>query len=214
MTNNIILLYYQLNQQMIQKDWIDFYKDVIPPTKGDGLYQNESCTGSNKLAPTATSAWISNCYFYDMSSSLSGGAISFNGSLSTHFLVEKSTFVNCRMTGIQDGSRVRGTGGAIYVNISNSVLKSICCYNCYSANTGGACTVYGPNSDSSNLINYVHDSSVAYCVTDNYNTMDHLYGYIDVKSSNFSHNKVKDVCSALRCIPTSTNENGIGTRFT
>ena len=143
-----------------------------------------------------TNAWISNCYFYDMSSSSSGGAISFSGSDSTHFLVEKSNFVNCRMT---DTS---GDAGAINVNPSNSVLKSICCYNCHSSNYEGGCNIYGPNSNSNNIINYVHDSSVAYCVASSYYTMVHEYGYIEIKSVNLSHNQANQY-SALDCAPSS-----------
>ena len=195
-----LALWHLLKHQLMQKDWIDFYKDITPPTKGNGLYQNESYTGSNKLNSTEGSAWISNCYFYDMSSSSSGGAISTESV--DNFLIEASTFVNCRMNSNS------GYGAAIYSKNGNIVLDHVCGTNCYSAYFEGFSDIYGKSSGKS--INYVHDSSVAYCVASNQFTMYHYYGHIDIKSVNLSHNEAARY-SALTCWPSSTNENNIGT---
>ena len=59
-------------------------------------------------------------------------------------------------------------------------------------------------------VNSIYQSSVAYCVADDFYTMYHRYGYIDIKSANLSYNEAKTSCSALSCYPSSTNENEIG----
>ena len=185
-------------------DWKEFYgNELSEPNYNKITYcQIDNCQNTNQFSPTQNNVWVSNCYFHDMSSSSSGGAISFRGSSSSHFLVEESNFDKCRMT---DSS---GDAGAINVCTSNSVLKSICCYDCFSMNYEGACNIDAVNGNSSNIKNYAHDSSAAHCTADEF-IMYFRYGYIDITSVNISHNEV-NYDSALDCEPSSAKDN-IGT---
>ena len=127
-------------------------------------------------------------------SSSSGGAI-YSTSLSK-LLVETSTFVSCSAD----------YGGAIYISKGDCVIHEVCGYHC-TANYESFSLVSG---DSNRDKNYVHDSSVAYCVASNWYTMVHQYGYIEIKSVNLSHNEANQH-SALYCAPSSTNGGTYGT---
>ena len=116
-----------------------------------------------------------------------GGAI-YSGSLSK-LLVETSTFVSCSAT---------SNGGAIYISKGDCVIHEVCGYHCTSSYDFSFSDVYGSPKDK----NYVHDSSVAYCVASSWYTMVHNYGYIEIKSVNLSHNQASSY-SALDCRPSS-----------
>ena len=89
-------------------------------------------------------------------SSTNGGAI-YSGSLSK-LLVETSTFVSCSAT---------NNGGAIFISSGDCVIHEVCGYHCTSNNVESFSLVTGSNRDK----NYVHDSSVAYCVASSTDTM-------------------------------------------
>ena len=122
-------------------------------------------------------------------SSSSGGAI-YSTSLSK-LLVETSTFVSCSAS---------SQGGAIYISKGDCVIHEVCGYHCTANSQFSFSDVW--QSSGTKDKNYVHDSSVAYCVASNYYTMYHYYGYIEIKSVNLSHNEATRY-SALRCYPSS-----------
>ena len=109
-------------------NWEDFYgKELTQPTYDNATYcQSENCENKTQLTPEGDNAWISNCYFYDMSSSSSGGAICTTSV--ENFLIEFSSFVNCKAT-----SSSSSNGGAIWSMYGNIVLYHVCGTNCYSA---------------------------------------------------------------------------------
>ena len=137
-----------------------------------------------------------------MSSSSHGGAI--NDESTNNLLIEGCTFEKCTII----SPTTFLMGGAIYVDSSNCVLNKVCGVSC--VNSDRASFSYVGYTSSSQTINTVHLTSIAYCVASSDYTMCHKQGYIDIKSVNISHNKAKS-WSALNCRPSSTNGGIYGT---
>ena len=113
-----------------------------------------------------------------MHASTDGAAI-FNSGSAKRILIEFSVFFDCT-TSSSESAAIESTG-------CDNVLNNICGTSCQcTGGNCGFCCNYGNGPDNKN---YVHDSSVAYCVASSSYTMYHSRGYIDIKSVNLSHNE-------------------------
>ena len=86
-------------------------------------------------------------------------------------------------------------------------MNYVCAIECKSSHRSSFTYAIGSTS---RTVNSIHHSSIAYCFAEDYYTMLHNYGYIDIQSVNLSHNTATQY-SALRCVPNKPNENDIGT---
>jgi hypothetical protein len=171
------------------------WNDYFPATTTTNLNQQ---TYTSRPSPSGSNVYVSNCLFNSISStSGSGGALSLT--LVTYFLVESTSFFSCRTRS--------GYGGAIYftnTGSGQSVLHTICGYDCISTNTNPyyqfAWIEVNNAASSKNYFNY---SSVTRCVDTYSNTQMVLrlfYGKICCPSVNLSMNQIK-YYSALFCDP-------------
>ena len=178
-------------------DWEKYYGNELTESNYFNITycQTDDCNKQLPLSPSQRNAWISNCYFHDISSRSSGGAVATN---LNKILIEITTFANCSSTSF---------GGAINIWKGNCAFNKVCGYECSSSANEAFCNVEGV---SNRTVNTVHESSISHCSTTGSYIMIHDYAYIEFKSVNLSHN-IAQTCSALSCGPTSKNINGFGT---
>ena len=177
--------------------WENFFgSELLQPTE-----ISSSFIGSQQPSLEQNYAWISKCYFHQMSSESTGGAISYSVT-GGKFLVESSLFNNCS---------ARTNGGAIYLSFGDCVINKVCGYQC-SAIYESFCDIY--QSSETKEKNFVHESSIASCNASLQYTMHHDKGYIEAVSLNLSHNQAKSH-SAFACVPSLTSDtNTYGTIIT
>ena len=182
--------------------WTEFYgEELEEPNYNNYTYcQQETCENKTSINLIEKNAWISNCYFLNMSSPSNGAAI--HDESTNNLLIEECTFDRCKISG-------QNRGGAIYVHSSNCVLHKVCGVSCESSYISSFSYIGQESSKQTN--NTVYDSSVAYCNAVSYYAMYHSFGYIDIKSVNLSHNKAKSSYPALYSQPSSTNGGKYGT---
>ena len=147
----------------------------------------------------SSDSYVVNCYFYSITYSSGNGAAIYLSKSGVHFLVEFSTFVECSATGSFS------YGGGIYIGYAAFAMNHVCAIECKSSYYYSFTLV----TNSGRTVNSIHHSSIAYCFTENSDTMYHYRGYIDIQSVNLSHNTATQY-SALYCGPSSTKDN-IGT---
>ena len=172
----------------LSKSWDSYYGNNIPINE---KYKNNNYTTGNRITPTKGNAYVYNCYFFDSTTTTSGGSISFE-KRGYNLLVEQCSFYNISAT----------YQAAICVFSGNSILAFLCGQHCFSNNNDGFCSIYG---DATRTINSVFDSSISRCEAQRENTMAHGYGYVYIKSVNLSHNKANSH-SALTSAPELNNE--------
>ena len=165
--------------------WSSFFGQGLdsPTIANKTFYQlNEPYT------PEELEIWVFNCFFLDISHQGQGAALFYNQS--GKILVESCTFVTCSVTGYD------ATGASIYVQNADCALNQVCGLHC---NTDkDASFSYVVNQGKTH--NYIQQTSVALCFASYYNTMQHWYGYIKVKSLNSSYNKASER-PGLECAP-------------
>jgi hypothetical protein len=137
---------------------------------------------TTRQTPTNQCVHVLNCLFKSITATSAGGAVSCESV--TYLLVESSSFFSCKTSS--------GRGGAIYFNNQNngqSVLHTVCGYDCSTSNTYGqhiAIFVYN-NAISKNYVNY---SSFSRCANVQLNEILSIYyGKICCPSVNVSMNK-------------------------
>ena len=186
--------------QSMLNSWSDFYSEEVLPSSV--IYHRNSTfnSTSSKLISNTDDLYISQCTFYDMSSTTDGGAI-YSSILNAHILVESSIFQNCSTLGT--------CTAAIRVNGGNCAITHVCGTFCKAKVNDGFCSV----STNENIkTNVVLDSSVCHCESGSAYTMVHRDGYIQIKSLNVSHNFAGKQASALESIPNKINpKTGLGT---
>ena len=143
------------------------------------------------LKPENGDSYVFNCYFHDMKSPESGGAIYYSLSQS-NILVEKCSFLNC--------STLQYTG-AVKVSRGNSIIATSCGYSCYAGQRDGFCSI---SDEQERTINSLYDSSVSYCKANTMYIVVHQFGKIDIKSVNISYNDAGS-SSTLYCEPKQTD---------
>ena len=167
--------------------WNDYYTSISISKS----YEKEEFTSTQKLEPNTGNTYVYNCYFYDMSSSLDGGAIVYSLD-KTYLLIEKCSFFNCRTD--THTAVIRVTNG-------NCIIALTCGYKGFSPNNDGFSSI----SISSNSINSVFDSSVSHCQAQKRYIMYHHFGFINIKSVNLSHNTAYE-CSTIGFEPNQNDE--------
>ena len=157
--------------------WSDYFNKSITYEEKN---ECEEFTSSNSTrVPNLGDAYILNCYFHDVHSTGSGGAILYSVAQS-NILVEKCSFLNCSASGYT---------AAIRITLGNAVIAQACAQNCHSGDSDGFCSIW---SDSQNrTINSVIESSIAHCISGNRYTMHQEYGFVRIMSVNLSHNQAK-----------------------
>ena len=175
--------------------WNNYYKIDFD---SDEKYEGSSFSSTSiALNITSGNAYIYQCHFYDMHSSLDAGAIYFSDSKS-NILVEKCTLSNCT---------AERYGGGIRVAYGNSIIALTCGHHCSTENKDGFC---GVDSHVTRSINSIIDSSISSCEALYSAILNQGYGYINIKEVNISHNKARDR-TAIACTPTKNNkDNDIG----
>ena len=166
--------------------WSDYYKD--DPTY-ETKRENEQFN-STTLSLKEGDSYVYNCYFFDLTAS-EGGAILFSLTKS-NFLLEQCSIFNCSA---QNTAGIRVTAG-------NCIIAFVCGQYGYAANSDAFSSIC---NDETRSINSVFYSSVSHCKANNYYTMFHGYGCVNIKSLNLSHNKA-NYTSALRCCPNQIDE--------
>ena len=176
-------------------EWKEFYS-TNQPTDSFLINGSEFCKSCNSssLPSLKSNFYITNCYFHNISTQSDGGVI-FSESLS-QLLVETSTFISCSTS---------KDGGVIYASQGDCVIHEVCGIECHAYRYSFS-DVWAQSSTEN--INYVHDSSVAYCNSEDEDINYHLYGYINIKSFNSSHNTATRY-SSLRCF-SGTKKDNIG----
>lgn len=146
--------------------------------------------------------YVLNCYFsgitYD--GDFGGAIYVMSASSSNNLLIERSSFISCR---IQSAS---GEGGAIFVGEGNCVLSEVCgdsCSSNYDSSFAGIILTQ------TSTMNYVMHSSIASCKATSTCTMQHQYGYIRYNAVNISNNEVNQYSAGIYYPSTYVSE-GIG----
>jgi hypothetical protein len=160
--------------------------DYFPSTSTTFL---NSKTYTSRQTPSNTGVYISNCLFTSIMSSDNGGAL-YCSSV-TYFLVESTSFFSCKINGY--------SGGAIYFSNSNSqsVLHSVCGYDCSSGSQPFAYIQVNNAASSKNYANY---SSIVNTNTDSSYLFTLNNGKICCPSINISLNKIRHV-AGITCGP-------------
>ena len=194
---------FQQTNTFFLHDWKDFYSDKEPSNVN--TYKNQKFTNiedestNPQRISLETDLYVVNCYFYSIIYSGNGAAIPVSGNFS--FLVEFSTFVECAVTG------TNSRAGGLYILDANFAMNHVCALECNSSHESSFTRVTNPGR----IINSIHYSSIANCVSKDYYTMRHRYGFIDIESVNLSHNTAISY-SAIACYPSLTKcNNNIGT---
>jgi hypothetical protein len=167
--------------------WNDYFSGTPETTIGPGQY-------SSRQTPSVSSVYVSNCLFKCTLTSGNGGALYCTST--TYFFVESSSFISCRTNS--------GSGGAIYFFSSNclqSILYSVCGYDCYSTSfVPFAYIVINNAASNKNCANY---SSIVSCVNDTSisgETFRLDYGKLYCPSVNISKNICRYI-SGIVCSP-------------
>ena len=178
----------------VNLDWDDLFGSVENPNTNQ--YHHKNFTKDERQIITSGSAYILSCYFYDMTHSLRGVAISVETDASNNFciLIESTSFSNCS---VKSTSYVYGA--AILIQYANTILHSVCGYRCSSSFHEGFSNIY-PGSWG---INSAIDCSVACCQASSEYTMYHNGGTINITRINLSNN-TSVYTSALYCSPTKS----------
>ena len=141
-----------------------------------------------------------NSVFESITSSSSGGALSFSGlSQESKLFIEQSSFTECHTD---------GNGGAIYFCCNGQcVLSKVCGYKCSTTNSADCQFDYVYTSDALTYKNEVNDSSIVYTFNSNnaWYTLFHYYGRIIVNSVNVSRNYCYGT-SGIYCYPSKSTQ--------
>ena len=204
--------FHKTQTTLLHHEWSDFYhtpnypSDVDQPSsKNTNYFNNKQYENLTNKRPISLSrdSYVVNCYFCSITCSDNGAAIYLSKG-DVHFLIEFSTFVECSTT-----KRIN-YGGGLCVYSADFAMNHICADECKSSYRSSFADI----DISGRKVNSIHYSSIAYCFAQNWYTMFHSYGYIDIQSVNFSHNTACER-SALYCAPSLTkdNDDDIGTRI-
>jgi hypothetical protein len=161
--------------------WNDYFDGAPSST-----YQQTRYTSCQ--SPTSSNLYVFRCLFIGCSSSNAGGALSITNTAVSNMLIESTSFFTCTSS-----SRY---GGAIHIDNSNSgqsVLYSVCAYNCYCTNSDsyGQFTWIGVKNDALSK-NYINYSSIVRCVgagSSPTNTLCQTRGKMCFPSVNISMNR-------------------------
>ena len=166
--------------------WTQYYDVGI-----EERYENREFESTNSPPiPKLGNIFVFNCYFHDLFSKESGGAVLCENC--KNLLVQKCFFVNCSTS--EDQSSIRVLTG-------NSVIKQTCGLNDKAQDRDSFSGVYGDST-----INYVFDSSVSHCQAGSAYTMIHTNGQVQIRSVNLSFNSA-NTRSALGCEPNTADED-------
>jgi hypothetical protein len=158
------------------------WSDYFPATTTTNLNQQ---TYYSRPSPSGSNIYVLNCLFISISSTSGHGGALYLTSV-TYFLVESTSFFSCKTSS--------GYGGAIFSSGGQSVLHTVCGYDCLSTHSSYPYYQF-TWVDVNNAIsskNYVNYSSISRCV--NVNSGSHqilrlFYGKILCPSVNISMNK-------------------------
>ena len=196
-----ITKFYQTKTAFLHHEWSEFYPSDIdqPSTENISFFNNSQYQSCDTRAITLSSdSYVVNCYFDSIKYSGRGAAIFLNQS-NVHFLVEFCIFVEC--------ATINGTyyGGGLYISYADFAMNHVCALKCRASSYS-----FSWVEQQGRTVNSIYHSSIANCAAQNWHTMSHRYGYIDVQSVNFSRNTVGQY-SALGCLPSSTKGDIYGT---
>jgi hypothetical protein len=157
---------------------------------------------TSRPSPSGSNVYVSNCLFISISStSGSGGALSLMSV--KYFLVESTSFFSCRTSDTWGGAICFSNSGG------QSVLHTVCGYDCYSTNTYPCFQFAYIEVNFADLSkNYFNYSSVTRCVyaSNAKQVLRLLNGKIYCPSINLSMNRVK-YYSAISCGPSSDSSS-------
>ena len=171
--------------------WSDFFPGESPDTL---QYQHKNFTQNGRQYITSGNTYILSCYFYNMTSSEPGAAVSFEVS-SGNLLMEFCSCSNCQKTN-------GGSGGAVAVQEGSFIMHKVCGMKCESKHN---CAFL---LSSASPINTVFDCSIANCFALEWYTMYHNIGNANITRANISNN----ICartSAIYCSPNQPFSNEI-----
>jgi hypothetical protein len=176
----------------VKTAWNDYFTVTNPKN-----YNSQTYTSTQTLSDT--NVYISNCLFKSITSGSSGGALSCTSV--TNLLIESTSFFSCSTSAIY--------GGAIYFSNENSgqsVLHSVCGYDCCSTYSSGYSDGQFARIDVKDGIlskNYVNYSSITRCDNQKSSSQHMLFlskGKICCPSINMSLN-INTYIPGVSCYP-------------
>ena len=160
-------------------------------------HQNEEFISTNQtLKPTQGNTYVLNCFFFDLHTSSSGGAV-FYSLNDGHFLIEQCSINKCSAEVYAGGIRIEKGDG---------VIALTCSQNGYVGDSDSFCSI---TAYENRKINIIIETSASHCKAERLFTATQRYGSNTLKAVNMSHN-IGNSNTVFGCYPNNVDNDGRG----